>query len=234
MCPAGTGAFLFLLFGPPARRAADGGLLGAAAPPRPPLHSPRTTPLGLSSIPTPTGRPLRAFLFPSVHEGCTAFAPGASSLRSVISLRAAQCQHTPPRWMRGREASGLLQDVAEMTLDCQRSSVWPKDFSCGQIVTTLPLPHLNATTNASRALPAHSKTSPKVQAPTTTNISPTITVIFETPCSQAEALRPLMQRESAHWHCAARREITERSEEAPGAKAAQPSQNGEIWKTLKG
>ena len=54
VCPAGTEAFFYLLFGPPARRAADGGLLGAAAPPRPPLHSPRTTPLGLSHISTPT------------------------------------------------------------------------------------------------------------------------------------------------------------------------------------
>ena len=152
----------------------------------------------------------------------------------MISLRAAQCQHTPPRWMRGREASGLLQDVAEMTLDCQRSSVWPKDFSCGQIVTTLPLPHLNATTNASRALPAHSKTSPKVQTPTITNISPTIPVNSETACSHPEALRSLIQREGARWHCAARREIAERSEEAPEAKAAQPSWNVGSWKTPGG
>ena len=62
LCPAGTGAFsLFIIwaafaaasllaeFWPPSRRAADGGLLGAAAPPRPPLHSPRTTPLGFPS-----------------------------------------------------------------------------------------------------------------------------------------------------------------------------------------
>ena len=35
-----------------------------------------------------------------------------------------------------------------------------------------------------------------------------------------------MQREGVRWHCAARREIAERSEEAPGAKAAQPSWNG--------
>ena len=40
------GLFRCSLFGPPARRAADGDLLGAAAPPRPPLHSPRNTPLG--------------------------------------------------------------------------------------------------------------------------------------------------------------------------------------------
>ena len=52
--PAGTGAFLFMLFGPPPA-GADGGLLGAAAPPRPPLHSPRTTPLGLSYLSAPTG-----------------------------------------------------------------------------------------------------------------------------------------------------------------------------------
>ena len=95
--PAGTGAFLFMLFGPPARRAADGGLLGAAAPPRPPLHSPRTTPLGLSYIPTPTEWPLRAFQIPPFREGCAASASGASSLRSVISLRAAQCQRAPSR-----------------------------------------------------------------------------------------------------------------------------------------
>ena len=116
LCPAGTEVFLFMLFGPPARRAADGGLLGAAAPPRPPLHSPRTTPLSLSSIPTPTGRPLRAFLFPSVHEGCTAFAPGASSLRSVISLRAAQCQCALSRCMRGRRASAWLHGVSKITV----------------------------------------------------------------------------------------------------------------------
>ena len=53
MCPAGTRAFHFMLFWPPPA-GADGGLLGAAAPPRPPLHSPRTTPLGLSYISTPT------------------------------------------------------------------------------------------------------------------------------------------------------------------------------------
>ena len=49
MCPAGIAAFLFMLIWPPPA-GADGGLLGAAAPPRPPLHSPRTTPLGLSSF----------------------------------------------------------------------------------------------------------------------------------------------------------------------------------------
>ena len=39
-----------------------------------------------------------------------------------------------------------------------------------------------------------------------------------------------IQREGVRWHCAARREIAERSEEAPGAEAAQPSVNGGIWK----
>ena len=98
MCPAGTRAFHFMLFWPPPAGAA-GGLLGAAAPPRPPLHSPRTTPLGLSYIPTPTGWPLGAFHTPAFREGCAASAPGASSLRSAISLRAAQCQRTPSRCM---------------------------------------------------------------------------------------------------------------------------------------
>ena len=44
----------------------------------------------------------------------------------------------------------------------------------------------------------------------------------------------LPHSESARWHCAARREITERSEEAPKAKAAQPSRNDEIRKTFEG
>ena len=96
MCPAGIAAFHFMLFWPPPA-GADGGLLGAAAPPRPPLHSPRTTPLGLSYIPTPTAWPVRAFHIPSFSEGCAASAAGASSLRSAISLRAAQCQRAPPR-----------------------------------------------------------------------------------------------------------------------------------------
>ena len=98
MCPAGIAAFHFMLFWPPPA-GADGGLLGAAAPPRPPLHSPRTTPLGLSPISTPTDWPLGAFHTPSFREGCAAYAPGASSLRSAISLRAAQCQRTPSRCM---------------------------------------------------------------------------------------------------------------------------------------
>ena len=42
------------------------------------------------------------------------------------------------------------------------------------------------------------------------------------------------QSEIHGWHCAARREIAERSEEAPAAGAAQPSENGGIWKAPKG
>jgi len=44
----------------------------------------------------------------------------------------------------------------------------------------------------------------------------------------------LIQGETLRWHCAARREIAERSEEAPGAKAAQPSRNVGRWKALEG
>ena len=44
----------------------------------------------------------------------------------------------------------------------------------------------------------------------------------------------LIQREPVRWHCAARREITERSEKAPGARAAQPSCNDGSWKTPAG
>ena len=69
---------------------------------------------------------------------------------------------------------------------------------------------------------------------TIANFFPTITVISEASYTQSEALRPLIQRESVLWHCAARREITERSEEAPEAEAAQPSWNGGIWKALEG
>ena len=51
---------------------------------------------------------------------------------------------------------------------------------------------------------------------------------------QPDVSCPLSQRGGACWHCAARREIVERSEEAPEAEAAQPSENAGIWKTLKG
>ncbi|SCM72646.1 hypothetical protein KL86DES1_20752 [uncultured Desulfovibrio sp.] len=54
------------------------------------------------------------------------------------------------------------------------------------------------------------------------------------PHSQRDAFPTLTQGEITRWHCAARREIAERSEEAPGAEAAQPSQNGGIWKALEG
>ena len=46
--------------------------------------------------------------------------------------------------------------------------------------------------------------------------------------------RSLTQRMSARWHCAARREIAERSEEAPAAEAAQPSRSVGSWKTPAG
>ena len=42
------------------------------------------------------------------------------------------------------------------------------------------------------------------------------------------------QIQSLRWHYAARREIAERSEEAPGAEAALPSVNGGIWKAPEG
>ena len=62
-----------------------GGLLGAAAPPRPPLHSPRTTPPGFpypirpqSLICTHSGQSCWAFQVPPACEGCASFAAGAS------------------------------------------------------------------------------------------------------------------------------------------------------------
>ena len=42
------------------------------------------------------------------------------------------------------------------------------------------------------------------------------------------------QNPPVRWHCAARREITERSEEAPAAEAAQPSRDVGSWKALEG
>ena len=77
LCPAGTAAFLFVLFGPPARRAADGGLLGAAAPPRPPLHSPRTTPLGLVVYPHSHGLALKGFPVSDTWRGLRGFCSGS-------------------------------------------------------------------------------------------------------------------------------------------------------------
>ncbi|OXS28423.1 MAG: hypothetical protein BCS36_00375 [Desulfovibrio sp. MES5] len=43
-----------------------------------------------------------------------------------------------------------------------------------------------------------------------------------------------IQDETARWHCAARREIAEQSEEAPAARAAQPSRNDGTWKAPAG
>ena len=69
---------------------------------------------------------------------------------------------------------------------------------------------------------------------TITNLSPTITIISGTPYSQPDAPKAFIQRYTARWHCAARREIAERSEEAPGAEAAQPSWNVGNGKTQAG
>ena len=77
LCPAGTAAFLFLLFGPPPAGARRGRLWGCA---------PFSAPLA-----SPPKHPALAFQFPTFSEGCAAIAPGASSLRSAISLRTAQC-----------------------------------------------------------------------------------------------------------------------------------------------
>ena len=63
---------------------------------------------------------------------------------------------------------------------------------------------------------------------------PTITVSYGTPYSQPDAFRPFIQRYTTCWHCTARREIAERSEEAPGAEAAQPSRNVGCWKAPAG
>ena len=57
--------------------------------------------------------------------------------------------------------------------------------------------------------------------------------IPETPHCQRD-VSTRIQGEIARWHCAARREIAERSEEAPAAEAAQPSRNYGEWKALGG
>ena len=56
----------------------------------------------------------------------------------------------------------------------------------------------------------------------------------ETVYIQSDASQFFIQGEIVCWHCAARREIAERSEAAPEAEAAQPSLNGERWKALRG
>jgi hypothetical protein len=91
-----------LLFGSPPAGARRGRLWGCA-PFSAPLASPPKHPAGV-------------FQLPAFHEGCAAFAAGASSLRSAISLRAAQCQRAPSRWMKGRRASEWLYGVSEMTV----------------------------------------------------------------------------------------------------------------------
>ena len=70
-------ASLLAEFWPPSRRAADGGLLGAAAPPRPPLHSPRTTPLGLSYIPHSHGLAFKGFPTSDIPRGLRGFCCGS-------------------------------------------------------------------------------------------------------------------------------------------------------------
>ena len=73
LLPCGHGVFAFpAKFGTPARRAADGGLLGAA-----PLLDPLCTPPG-----TP---PKKGFQFPQSGEGNASYAAGASLTRSARS-----------------------------------------------------------------------------------------------------------------------------------------------------
>ena len=243
MCPAGTRAFLFLLFWPPPA-GADGGLLGAAAPPRPPLHSPRTTPLGLSPISTPTDWPLGAFHTPSFREGCAAYAPGASSLRSAISLRAAQCQRALSPCVRSRKRYAYPPHAQrEGYALCER----PKGIytapnrppaarrTGGQINikgnAAMPAGHMPFNRATSQKFTSKHEPLLAAQAPQmniliimTNQAAPNTRNNHSYPPSVYNALDPMrhlgqfpMQREGVRWHCAARREIAERSEEAPGA-----------------
>ena len=79
------GGFFAALYLGRLRGGRRGGLFGAAAPPRPPLHSPRTTPPGFpypicpqSLICTHSGQSCWAFQVPPACEGCASFAAGAS------------------------------------------------------------------------------------------------------------------------------------------------------------
>ena len=96
--PCGHGGFSFISLWPPARRAARRGRLWGCAPFSAPLASPPKHPAG-------------AFPFPLFHEGCAATTPGASSLRSAISLRAAQCQRALMRW-RDRGGRFIMPSLA--------------------------------------------------------------------------------------------------------------------------
>ncbi|SCM71725.1 hypothetical protein KL86DES1_20159 [uncultured Desulfovibrio sp.] len=60
------------------------------------------------------------------------------------------------------------------------------------------------------------------------------TQFLRLPHSQRDASPTFIQGETLRWHCAARREITERSEEAPAAIAAQPSWSDGNGKALRG
>ena len=101
LCPADRAAFSFLLFWPPPAGARRGRLWGCA-PFSAPLASPPKHPAGLVVSFHSTDEPSRAFHISSSHEGCAAVAAGASSLRSAISLRAAQCQRASTRCMGDR------------------------------------------------------------------------------------------------------------------------------------
>ena len=76
------------------------------------------------SLYTPPGSPLWAFRIPLPGEGCAAFAAGASSLRSVISLRAAQCHRAFLRCMCGWGVRGVMGWVVE------KIRVWALEWVC--------------------------------------------------------------------------------------------------------
>ena len=118
-----------MLFGPPPA-GADGGLLGAAAPPRPPLHSPRTTPLGLSYIPHSHGLAFKGLPYPTIPRGLRGFCSG-SFLATLGDLPARRAMPSPAFTLNDRPArvSHWLLGVSDTAIIVVEKHVAAKEFA---------------------------------------------------------------------------------------------------------
>ena len=89
LCPAGTGAFLFMLFGPPPAGARRGRLWGCA-PFSAPLASPPKHPAGVFASPHSHGLALKGFPNFAVPRGLRGFCSGSflASLGDLPARRA--------------------------------------------------------------------------------------------------------------------------------------------------
>ncbi len=118
--PCGCGSFHFLQFGPPARRAADGGLLGA-----PPLRGPLCTPPGRPRWacripPLPRVSPLGLSIF---HHPSRAARP----LLRELPRCARRSPSAPRNAIREPHFDSLYQGIMDSL--CMMDAIWQKDCS---------------------------------------------------------------------------------------------------------